>query len=89
MVAYLGNPSPEYVERSAETRNVFDDHGDWLGEGGVSVPKISLSNSEKKLHGRDQEMFLQFIKSMLTWAPEQRKTAKQLLDDPWLKGLTH
>lgn len=31
-------------------------------------------------------MFLEFIRSMLRWVPEERKRARELLEDPWLKG---
>ncbi|RAL00839.1 kinase domain protein [Aspergillus ibericus CBS 121593] len=34
--------------------------------------------------GRNKEMFLAFIRGMLQWRPEDRKTAKELLQDPWL-----
>jgi serine/threonine protein kinase len=30
--------------------------------------------------------FLRFIRKALTWMPEQRATAKELLQDPWLTG---
>lgn len=29
-------------------------------------------------------MFLKFIRKMVTWKPEERSTAKELLEDPWL-----
>ncbi len=29
-------------------------------------------------------MFLDFVGGMLTWRPEDRKTAAQLLEHPWL-----
>jgi hypothetical protein len=38
----------------------------------------SLQNAEEK------KQFLEFIKAMLRWVPEERKTAKELLEDPWL-----
>lgn len=30
--------------------------------------------------------FLRFIRRALTWMPEERATAKELLEDPWLTG---
>ncbi len=32
----------------------------------------------------EKEQFLDFVRGMLRWVPEERKTAKELLDDPWL-----
>jgi serine/threonine protein kinase len=34
----------------------------------------------------DNSGFLQFIRRALTWMPEKRATAKDLLQDPWLTG---
>ncbi|KAL2800487.1 CMGC protein kinase [Aspergillus keveii] len=33
---------------------------------------------------KDKEMFMDFMRGMLQWRPEDRKTAKELLQDPWL-----
>lgn len=44
----------------------------------------SLEKAELVLAGKDKKMFLEFIRGMLAWRPEDRKTAKQLLEDPWL-----
>ena len=44
----------------------------------------SLEDSIPSLHGEDKRQFIAFVKQMLQWLPENRKTAKQLLDDPWL-----
>ena len=37
----------------------------------------------------EHDDFLRFLKRMLAWLPEERATAKQLRDDPWLlRGIT-
>ena len=57
--------------------------GNW--DGFVDIPKtLSLEDSEENLVGKDKELFLQFMRSMLRWLPEERKTARELLEDPWL-----
>ncbi|OOF99269.1 hypothetical protein ASPCADRAFT_394536 [Aspergillus carbonarius ITEM 5010] len=84
MVAYLGLPPLHFLQRSQETLHVFGEDGKWLGAGGVSIPSLSLEGSEENLSGQNQEAFLRFIRSMLQWLPEERKTARELLDDPWL-----
>lgn len=43
---------------------------------GVSVPS---------LEGKDKEEFLNLVQKMLQWLPEKRKSAKELLEDPWLR----
>ncbi|KAK2629686.1 hypothetical protein QTJ16_000506 [Diplocarpon rosae] len=50
---------------------------------GVSLDKSVLSLQEEEKH-----LFLEFIKKMLQWLPEDRKTAKELLEDPWLQEKT-
>lgn len=55
----------------------------WKAE--VDGPQdTSLERSEEFLEGKNKEMFLIFMRGMLQWRPEDRKTAKELLEDPWL-----
>ncbi|KAM5480467.1 putative non-specific serine/threonine protein kinase [Microsporum canis] len=58
--------------------------GKWVADHYEKVPSVSLEDVETRLEGQDKELFLKFIRSMLEWLPEDRKTAKELLDDPWL-----
>ena len=46
----------------------------------------SLGDSVTRLEGENKKKFLNFVKGMLQWRPEDRKTAAQLLNDPWLLG---
>ncbi|KAJ5200125.1 hypothetical protein N7472_005329 [Penicillium cf. griseofulvum] len=46
--------------------------------------EASLQNSEEFPSRRNKEMFLEFIMGLLQWKPEDRKTAKELLQDLWL-----
>lgn len=62
--------------------------GKWLGAGDVSIPSISIEESEENLRAQDKQQFLQFMRSMLQWVPEERKTTKELLDDPWLNSIS-
>ena len=58
--------------------------GNW--DGLIPIPEISFEKSETYLEGKNKELFLQFMRKMLCWVPEERKTAKELLQDPWLSG---
>jgi len=53
---------------------------------GLSIPKISLEAAETRLEGKSKEQFLAFMRSMLKWTPKERKTARELLEDPWLNN---
>ena len=70
------------------SRSLADDislTGNWTSE--VPVPThLGLESGEVNLEGENKEAFLHFLRSMLCWDPDERKTAKMLLEDPWLKG---
>ncbi|KAI2794585.1 hypothetical protein POX_a01184 [Penicillium oxalicum] len=84
MVALIGPPPVDFVQRSETTRQCFDHNGTWIAHQDAAVPPTSLENLEKRLSRTEKDSFLHFVRSMLRWLPEERKTARQLLDDPWL-----
>ncbi|KAF9073510.1 putative CDK4/6 [Rhodocollybia butyracea] len=84
MVAILGPPSLDYLRRSETSSKYFDSTGNWIGA--AKIPNISLENSEENLEGENKVLFLNFIRKMLKWVPEERYSAEQLLEDPWLKS---
>ncbi|KKZ61984.1 non-specific serine/threonine protein kinase [[Emmonsia] crescens] len=84
IVALIGPPPSDFVRRSETTDQCFDPNGAWIAHKDAAIPSISLESLEKRLSGQDKESFIQFLKSMLKWLPEERKTARQLLEDPWL-----
>jgi serine/threonine protein kinase len=43
-----------------------------------------LEDSEEYLEGENKKMFMQFVRKMLRWDPEERHSARELLTDPWL-----
>ncbi|KAL4815772.1 kinase-like protein [Aspergillus spinulosporus] len=84
MVALVGPPPTKFLRRSETTEQCFDLHGDWIAHREAPVPSVSLETLETRLTGKEKELFLAFIRSMLKWMPEERKTAKQLLEHPFL-----
>ncbi|PYH94143.1 kinase domain protein [Aspergillus ellipticus CBS 707.79] len=84
MVALIGPPPADYVRRSETTEQCFNIDGSWIAHKEAVVPSVSLESSEKRLSGQEKKEFIRFIRSMLRWLPEERKTARQLLEDPWL-----
>jgi serine/threonine-protein kinase SRPK3 len=62
--------------------------GQWRGE--IPIPSAtSLEESEENFKGSDQRAFLEFMRKMLQWRPEDRQTAGQLLQDPWLNAASY
>jgi len=56
--------------------------GNWRGA--TEVRKGNLEEAEKWLEGEEKKLFLDFVRKMLKWKPEERSSAKDLLDDLWL-----
>ncbi|OQD73456.1 hypothetical protein PENDEC_c015G01956 [Penicillium decumbens] len=50
-----------------------------------AIPSRSLEDTTSFLKEKGREAFLSFVRQMLTWLPEKRKTARELMDHPFLK----
>jgi serine/threonine-protein kinase SRPK3 len=50
----------------------------------VTIPKVSLEELVSIVGPEDEQLFLEFVRKMLHWLPEQRKQPSELLKDPWL-----
>lgn len=61
--------------------------GSWIASHEAAIQdSYTLESNETRLEdGPEREAFLAFMRSMLKWMPEQRKTARELLDDTWLQ----
>ncbi|KAL5366226.1 kinase-like protein [Aspergillus floccosus] len=84
MVAIMGLPPQELIQNSAYATDFIDGEGNWRGT--IEIPPISLEKLEGNLQGESQHLFLQFMRKMLKWKPEERKSARDVLDDPWLRS---
>ncbi|KAJ8081028.1 hypothetical protein PM082_017868 [Marasmius tenuissimus] len=84
MIALLGPPPKEFLDRTKGDRvnGWFDESGNWRGAAGV--PKGSLEDVVTRFEGEEKVLFLKFVRRMLKWRPEERNSAKELLEDPWL-----
>ncbi|KAL8856069.1 MAG: hypothetical protein Q9178_007325 [Gyalolechia marmorata] len=83
MIALMGPPPPELLKRGKRSAEFFDDDGQWRA--GIPIPdRKSLEDSEESLEGGNKEAFLRFMRKMIQWRPEDRQTAKELLEDDWL-----
>ncbi|KAF9630840.1 CMGC/SRPK protein kinase [Lasiodiplodia theobromae] len=81
IVAYLGPPPREFLEKDGSAFLFFGENGTLMD---AKIPPLSFETEEENLEGRDKELFLAFMRSMLCWLPEQRKTARELLEHPWM-----
>ncbi|PYH66875.1 CDK4/6 [Aspergillus vadensis CBS 113365] len=84
MVAIMGLPPKEMVQNSEYATTCFDDEGNW--KGAADIPPISLQKLEGFLQGESQQLFLRFLRKTLKWNPIERQSARELLEDPWLRS---
>lgn len=87
--AKIGPPPMDYAVRCPAAKGFFGNDGMLMRLHELNlVDNTSLENSEVRLQGKEQELFLDLMRSMLRWVPEERKTPKQLLYHPWLAPST-
>ncbi|TKA70545.1 hypothetical protein B0A49_05806, partial [Cryomyces minteri] len=61
----------------------FDSEGEFMHKDLIPGDR-NLLDTIPSLQGEDKLLFLAFVRKMLQWLPEDRRTAKELLEDPWL-----
>ncbi len=83
MIALLGPPPKELLERGDATATYFDENGEFRKAEHVN-DDLTWECSITRMRGEEKEMFIDFAKKMICWLPEERWTAKQLLDHPFL-----
>ncbi|KAF1948632.1 kinase domain-containing protein [Byssothecium circinans] len=83
VIELLGPPPSDLLERGVRSKEFFSEGGRWIADIPIRQGN-SLNMAEHFLTGRNKVMFLDFVRGMLAWRPEDRKTARELLEDPWL-----
>ncbi|RJE21865.1 STYKc [Aspergillus sclerotialis] len=84
MIALLGPPPSQFLKRSDKSLRFWDESGVGNWRGLAEIPDVSLEESELYLEGRNKDIFIQFVRKMVKWDPNERQTARELLEDPWL-----
>ncbi|KAB8205359.1 kinase-like domain-containing protein [Aspergillus parasiticus] len=82
MMSILGPPSTNFLNKSSRSGEFWNDRGQYIGQG--RMPDYALDDIEVYLEGENKEMFMQFMRKILQWDPEERQSAQELLMDPWL-----
>ncbi|PGH34652.1 hypothetical protein GX50_02542 [[Emmonsia] crescens] len=71
MIAVLGPPPLEFLRRSEKSLKFWDENGNWRGLAPIPENR-SLEELEQRLEGEDKRRFLQYLRRMLYWVPEER-----------------
>ncbi|RMY71661.1 hypothetical protein D0863_04990 [Hortaea werneckii] len=83
MTALMGPPPADYLARSEEQYLECDENCAWRNPGSKGMPDISFEALLERLEGEDKATALDFVERIFRWKPEERSTAKQLLDHPF------
>ncbi|GLA99387.1 hypothetical protein AtubIFM57143_008075 [Aspergillus tubingensis] len=84
----LRNPDGKLCNSPAEWFGgpFFDDNGDFLHKHLIPESQ-TLEDTVTCLKGTEKDEFLAFARNILQWLPENRKTAKELAEDPYLSEI--
>lgn len=63
--------------------DVLHQLGEWTGT--IANPNQTLESRERILEGENKRLFLQLLRKILRWLPEDRPSASDLLDDENLR----
>jgi serine/threonine-protein kinase SRPK3 len=87
MIKLLGPPPQELLFRADQRvySQLFDGQGVFRHQNLIPDGRFDFESKTPHLSGDDKTLFINFAKRMLAWMPEERATAKELLNDPWLQ----
>lgn len=90
MTALMGPPPVEYLLQSQYGGEYWDENGQWLERDGIKIDDMDM-DLEDNIKASDPEAkaeLLDFLHCIFKWQPEERLTAKALLEHPFLQSTT-
>ncbi|KAL4886613.1 protein kinase [Aspergillus karnatakaensis] len=85
MVSLMGPPSLEFLKRSKKCERFWDRDG--YRKGCTCIPQQSFEDRELQFSGQHRTLFLDFVRRIFRWLPEERPTAEELVYDAFLMQL--
>jgi serine/threonine-protein kinase SRPK3 len=85
MIALMGPPPKELLERGSTSATYFNDDGEFRKPELTKHDITWDQNIRHNLKGEERDLFIDFAKKMITWLPEDRWTARKLLEHPFLQ----
>ncbi|KAI1045016.1 hypothetical protein LB505_013350, partial [Fusarium chuoi] len=83
ITALLGPAPQDLLTKGRRSASFYHESGE-LKDPNHIPSDFSLESTLTCMAGEEKRRFIHFVKRMITWRPEDRSTAKELLDDPWL-----
>ncbi|OQD78024.1 hypothetical protein PENANT_c097G11072 [Penicillium antarcticum] len=83
ITSLLGPAPKDFVRRGKRTSMFYTATGT-LKKEDLVPSNFSFESTISKFDGEEKRMFISFVNRMIKWKPEERSTAKELLQDPWL-----
>ncbi|KAF4450111.1 CMGC/SRPK protein kinase [Fusarium austroafricanum] len=83
-IAALIGPPPQSLLSSGQRTSMFYKPNGELKDPNHVPGDFSFENTISCISGEEKLRFIRFIKRMVKWSSEERSTARELLDDPWL-----
>ncbi|KAF4551296.1 Protein kinase domain-containing protein 33 [Elsinoe fawcettii] len=84
MQALLGPPPRSLLEKCRASKTLYDQEGNMLQKR-TSLKQRTLADTITRLQDREKEAFLNVMKRTLQWDPDDRPSAAELLQDPYVK----
>ncbi|KAF2733229.1 kinase-like protein [Polyplosphaeria fusca] len=86
LCAMMGPPPNEVFLRCTARGEVWEVVDEWFERGGM-VRGVEGLVGDQMREGREKRELVGFLKRGLRWVPSERASARDLLEDEWLKGV--
>ncbi|KAL6918397.1 hypothetical protein FSST1_009892 [Fusarium sambucinum] len=83
ITALIGPPPGDLLSRGQRTSMFYKPDGELKNADRIPCD-FNLENTIKCMTGEEKVRFIEFIRRIVRWSPEERSTARELLQDPWL-----
>ncbi|CAG8067253.1 unnamed protein product [Penicillium salamii] len=83
-ITSLLGPVPKELLEHGKRKSMFYTAAGTLRNEDLVPINFNFQNTLTKFNGEENDMFISFVSRMIKWNPEERSTAKELLQDPWL-----
>ncbi|KAL5315917.1 hypothetical protein ACEPPN_016791 [Leptodophora sp. 'Broadleaf-Isolate-01'] len=86
MTALLGPPPLELLQRSSKSHEYWDENGNWRGIVPIPMGRNLESLAKSLEEGKDRDEFLDLVRGLLRWLPEERLNSYEAFSHPWVSG---